>query len=191
LIFDYGQRHKREINAAKKIASNAGVEYRIVKIELPWKGSLLLDNRAKITESLSTKGKPIIPGTYVPARNIIFLSFAISYAETIHAKAVFIGAHQEDYSGYPDCRKEFFRAFRPVIATGTKTGAQKEKIKVITPLLDKTKAEIIQLGARLGVNFALTWSCYRGEKFPCGNCDSCFFRAKGFAQAGLMDPLIK
>jgi 7-cyano-7-deazaguanine synthase len=131
-----------------------------------------------------------IPSTYVPARNIIFLSFALSYAEAIKAGAIFIGAHSQDYSGYPDCRPEFYRAFSKVIATGTKSGVEKRKIQIKTPLIRKTKAQIIRLGKSLGVPFALTWSCYRGGKRPCGICDSCYFRAKGFREAGLIDPLL-
>lgn len=190
LIFNYGQRHKREINSAKKIAARARCGWKLIKIELPWKGSSLLDEKIKLTESVAIKDKSGIPHTYVPARNIIFLSFALSYAEVIKAKAIFIGAHQEDYSGYPDCRQAFFRAFKPVIAAGTKTGAQKGKIRIITPLLHRRKSEIIKLGNRLGVDFGLTWSCYRGGKIPCGKCDSCYFRKKGFMEAGINDPLI-
>lgn len=191
LIFDYGQRHKREINSAKKIARSTGCGYQLIKIALPWKGSSLLDKEIKLTQSVKAIDKNGIPRTYVPARNIIFLSFALSYAEAIGAKAIFIGAHQEDYSGYPDCRKEFFHAFRPVIAAGTKTGVQKGKIRIITPLLNKGKAEIIKLGIKLGVDFGLTWSCYQGGKVPCGKCDSCYYREKGFAEAGRKDPLLK
>ena len=191
LIFDYGQRHAREINSAKKIARAAGCKYELVKIGLPWGGSSLLNEAIKLTESVVVKDKPGIPHTYVPARNIIFLSFALSYAEAIKAKAIFIGAHQQDYSGYPDCRKEFFQAFKPVIAVGTKAGVQKEKIKIITPLLQKRKSEIIKLGNKLGVDFGFTWSCYHGGKIPCGKCDSCFFRKKGFKEAGMKDPLLK
>jgi len=190
LIFDYGQRHKREISSAKKIAVAAGCDYRLVKIQFPWKGSSLLDDRIKITQSVAARRSGDIPSTYVPARNIIFLSFAISYAEAINASAVFIGAHQEDYSGYPDCRSEFFRAFRPVVAAGTRTGVQKGNIRIVTPLIDKGKSRIIKLGQRLGVDFKLTWSCYGGGKRPCGKCDSCYYRAKGFKEAGLKDPLL-
>jgi 7-cyano-7-deazaguanine synthase len=131
-----------------------------------------------------------IPSTYVPARNIIFLSFALSYAEAIGARAIFIGAHSQDYSGYPDCRPEFYRAFSQIITTGTKTGIEKRSIKIETPLIHKAKAEIIRLGARLGVPFEFTWSCYQGGNRPCGKCDSCCFRAKGFKEAGITDPLL-
>jgi 7-cyano-7-deazaguanine synthase len=126
----------------------------------------------------------------VPARNIIFLSFALSYAETIGAQAIFIGAHSQDYSNYPDCRPEFYRAFSRVICLGTKTGVEKKRIQVKTPLINKTKARIIRLARSLGVPLALTWSCYRGERAPCGRCDSCYFRAKGFKALGLKDPCL-
>ena len=189
LTFDYGQRHRREIESAKKIAKAANCPTRIIKIKLPWKGSSLLDKKIKLP--ITDYRLPItIPSTYVPGRNIIFLSFALSYAEAIKAGAIFIGAHSQDYSGYPDCRPEFYRAFSKVIATGTKSGVEKRKIQIKTPLIRKTKAQIIRLGKSLGVPFALTWSCYRGGKRPCGTCDSCYFRMKGFREAGLIDPLL-
>ncbi|MEW6102065.1 MAG: 7-cyano-7-deazaguanine synthase QueC [Candidatus Omnitrophota bacterium] len=184
LAFNYGQRHDKEINAAKKIAESAKAKYRVLKISLPWKGSALLDNKIAIPKE---PGKGI-PSTYVPARNIIFLSFALSYAEAIGAAAIFIGAHAQDYSGYPDCRPEFFSAFNQVARSGTKAGSNGKRIEIKMPLINKTKAEIIKLGARLGVPFRLTWSCYTGERKPCGECDSCFFRHKGFQEAGFNDP---
>ncbi len=188
LIFDYRQRHKREIESAKKIAKAARCPWQILKINLPWKGSSLLNNKEKLPVTLDPL--PVtIPSTYVPARNIIFLSFALSCAEAIAARAIFIGAHTEDYSGYPDCRKEFYRAFIKTVEEGTKTGVQGKPVKIITPLLNKSKAEIIKLGKRLKVPFRLTWSCYNGGELPCGKCDSCHFRAKGFAEAGMNDPI--
>ena len=186
-IFDYGQRHKKEIEAARKIARSVDSAYQILKIKLPWGGSSLLDKKVKLP--ITDCRLPIaIPSTYVPSRNIIFLSFALSYAEAIGASAIYIGAHSHDYSGYPDCRPEFYRAFSKVILSGTKAGVEKKEIKLKAPLLGKTKAEIIRLGNRLGVPFELTWSCYRGGKKPCGECDSCYFRAKGFQEAGASDP---
>lgn len=186
LIFDYGQRHCREIASAKRIAQIAGCEWKVLKISLPWKGSVLLDKTIDVS-----RGTSGIPSTYVPARNIIFLSFALSYAEAIGAGAIFIGAHAQDYSGYPDCRPEFYRAFNKVVTCGTKAGLEKRAIRIQTPLINKNKAQIIRLGAKLGVPFALTRSCYQGEKGPCGECDSCYFRAKGFKEAKIIDPLIK
>ena len=193
LIFDYGQQHKREIESAKKIAQSLRSPYQVIKIELPWKGSALLDNKINIPKRKNTgtqEHKDEIPSTYVPARNIIFLSFALSYAETTKAETIFVGANAIDFSGYPDCRPQFYRAFKKIIAAGTKAGVEKKKIKILTPLLRKTKAEIVLTGKKLGVPFALTWSCYRGRKRPCGECDSCYFRAKGFREAKIIDPLI-
>jgi len=193
LIFDYGQRHLREIESAKKIARAANCPYRVLKIRLPWKGSSILDRKIKISllKSQEPTAKSPIPNTYVPARNIIFLSFALSCAEAIKAQSIFIGAHTQDYSGYPDCRPEFYQAFSRVITTGTKTGVEHKKIKIETPLIKKTKAQIIEMGRTLDVPFQFTWSCYQGGNRPCGKCDSCYYRAKGFKKAGIKDPLIK
>ena len=182
LIFDYGQLHRKEIKRAVNLAKASGSVYRILKISFPWKGSALLDRKIKVAHKI-TKG---IPATYVPARNIIFLSFALAFAETIKAGAIFIGAHAQDYSGYPDCRPEFFKAFVKMARAGT-FGAR--QIKILAPLLNKKKAQIIKLGQGLNVPYKLTWSCYRGAKLPCGKCDSCYYRAKGFKEAGLVDPL--
>lgn len=199
LIFDYGQRHRREIESARKIAQEGCCPYKIIKINLPWKGSALLDKKVDIPQGISHKSgvisqesgvTSIIPKTYVPARNIIFLSFALSYAETLGAEAIFIGAHTQDYSGYPDCRAEFYAAFSKVISAGTKAGTENKRIAIKTPLINKNKAQIIRMGKGLGVPFKLTWSCYRGGKYPCGKCDSCYYRAKGFKAAGLEDPLL-
>ncbi|MFH0739445.1 MAG: 7-cyano-7-deazaguanine synthase QueC, partial [Candidatus Omnitrophota bacterium] len=186
LIFDYGQRHKKEITSAVKIARRAGVSYKVIKIALPWQGSALLDKRIKIS-----RGKSGIPNTYVPGRNIIFLSFALSYAEAIAARAIFIGAHIQDYSGYPDCRPQFYRAFGRVISAGTKSGIEKKEIAIVTPLINKSKAGIIRLGEELGVPFALTSSCYEGGRRPCRRCDSCYYRVRGFKEAGMADPALK
>ena len=194
LIFDYGQKHLREIQAAKDIASVAKCAYQVLKISLPWKGSSLLDKNQKIplpSVKLSAKGsKQEIPSTYVPGRNIIFLSFALSYAESIDAGAIFIGANALDYSGYPDCRPAFMRAFSKVAACGTKAGSLKSGIKICAPLINKNKSAIIKLGVSLEVPFSLSWSCYRGGKVPCGKCESCFYRAKGFKEARLVDPAL-
>lgn len=191
LLFDYGQRHRREINAAKNIARKAHYQFEVLKIKLPWKGSSLLDNKSKIRQITSQASQVTskIPSTYVPGRNIIFLSFALSYAEAIEAEAIFIGAHAQDYSGYPDCRPEFFKAFSKVVSKGTKAGIENRRIAIKAPLINKNKAQIIRLASRLGVPFNLTWSCYRGGKTPCGKCDSCYFRAKGFAEAKIRDTL--
>jgi 7-cyano-7-deazaguanine synthase len=187
LIFDYGQRHRREIRAAITVARAARVPFKVVKISLPWKGSALLDASIRVPEKLSGK-KGSIPVTYVPARNIIFLSFAASFAEAVGAGAIFIGANAVDYSGYPDCRPEFFRAFQRSLDKGLKAAVQKRKIRIKTPLLRLTKAGIVRLGQRLKVPYAKTWSCYKGGRRPCGVCDSCRLRAKGFREAGVVDP---
>jgi len=195
LIFDYGQIHRRELSSALRLVKTAGCRHKLVKIRLPWKGSSLLDKSISIPRrdrSLSDKKlEHHIPSTYVPARNIIFLSFALSFAEVIGAKNIFIGAHIHDYSGYPDCRPDFLRDFNLAALRGTKSGVENKPIRVVAPLENKSKAQIIRLGQRLKVPFGLTWSCYKGEKFPCGECDSCEFRALGFRRAGLRDPLMK
>ena len=187
LIFDYGQRHKKEILQAQKIAKAAGCAYQLLKISFPWKGSALLNKKIKILEKISSG----VPVTYVPGRNIIFLSFAISLAETLKARAVFIGAHSQDYSGYPDCRPEFLDAFKEAATLGTAAGVNKKGIKIIAPLINKSKSEIIKLGLKLKVPFHLTWSCYSGTRSPCGKCDSCYYRAKGFKEAGIIDPSLR
>lgn len=188
LIFDYGQRHRREIESARRIARDAKCASEIVKIDFPWKGSSLLDKKIKIPINVEVPGRRNakgIPNTYVSARNIIFLSFALSYAEAIGAGEIFIGVNAVDYSGYPDCRPEFVEAFRKVIETGTRAG---EQIRVEAPLINKNKREIVELAKQLGVPLKKTWSCYKGAKAPCGVCDSCLLRARGFREAGLNDP---
>lgn len=182
LIFDYGQRHVKEILQAQKLARYAKSESRVIKIRLPWGGSALLDKKVVLPKNRENMAKEI-PATYVPARNIIFLSFAASFAETIGAEAIFIGANAVDYSGYPDCRPEFYEAFARALKRGLKTGVTGKRIKIYTPLIRKTKAQIIRLGQKLKVPYDLTWSCYAGGKKPCGVCDSCLIRVKGFEDA--------
>jgi 7-cyano-7-deazaguanine synthase len=197
LIFDYGQRHRKEIESAKKIAKASGCGWQLIKIKLPWKGSALLNKRAKLPVRLTAQSpRPkAIPATYVPGRNIIFLSFAVSCAETIGAEAVFIGANAIDYSGYPDCRPEFLAAFQEVVARGTKVGSSSKgpeaRVEVKAPIIRKTKKEIVKLAKKLKVPLELTWSCYKGGKRPCGVCDSCVLRARGFREAALEDALLK
>ena len=180
LIFDYGQRHKRELLSAVEVAKCAKIPYQIIKISLPWKGSSLLDKKMKVPNRKSMKG---IPSTYVPARNIIFLSFALSYAEAIGAGVIFIGANAIDFSDYPDCRPAFYKAFQKVVKEGTK----EKGIKIETPLINMTKAQIIALGLKLKAPLELAWSCYKGGKKPCGVCDSCKLREKGFSAFGIRD----
>jgi len=196
LIFDYGQRHKRELTSARKIAKKAGCEWRTIRFKLPWKGSSLLDKSMKVREFSQLHELNVLyelkklkkaPSTYVPGRNIIFLSFAVSFAEAMSADAIFIGANAIDYSGYPDCGPEFLEAYRKAVKKGTRGSA---KIKIKAPLIRKSKKEIVKLAKRLRVPLRLTWSCYKGGKRPCGRCDSCRLRAKGFREAGVGDPIL-
>jgi len=186
LIFDYGQRHKKEIGSAKKIAKKAKCEYKVIKIKLPWKGSALLDKNIFIPKL--TKAK--VPVTYVPARNTIFLSFALSFAEAIGSKDIFIGANAVDFSGYPDCRSGYYKIFNRLSKLATKVGLENKPIKISTPLINRSKKEIILLAKKLKVPLELTWSCYRGGKNPCGGCDSCRLRKIGFKKAKICDPAL-
>ncbi len=191
LMFDYGQRHRRELLFAKRLARKCGAYLKLVALDLPWKGSSLLDKKARLPSSRSvTKIKTAgIPSTYVPARNTIFLSIAASYAEAIGASVIFIGAHTDDSSGYPDCRRDYLKAFNKVLRIGTKRGMEKA-LRLEFPLVRKDKSGIIKLAGSLGVPLQHTWSCYEGLRRPCGKCDSCVLRAKGFKEAGIKDPLL-
>lgn len=183
LLFDYGQRHVREIESAKKIARKAGCGYKIIRLRFPWKGSSLTDKSIHLPKNTAVLDADIIPSTYVPARNTIFLSMALSYAEATGASAIFIGANSVDFSGYPDCRPQYYRAFRKMAALGTRCGTEGRPVSVLTPLIKKSKAQIIRLARKLGVPVELTWSCYSGGRTPCGKCDSCRIREKGFKEA--------
>ena len=192
LFFDYAQRHKKEIKSARELAKSVGLKLEIVKISLPWTKSSLINKTQKIPaknnfnkqSNLPTQFKEL-PSTYVPGRNTIFISFAQSLAESIGAKKIFIGANAVDYSGYPDCRPKYYKALNCVLK---EIGAG---IKIEVPLINLNKTQIIKLGQKLGVNFAKTWSCYKGDSKPCGVCDSCKFRATGFKNAGIVDPVVK
>jgi len=186
LIFDYNQRHKKEIDCAKKIARLNKIDYRIIKCDLSWVKSSLTEKRLKVPSQRNLKGKDI-PLTYVSGRNIIFLSYAASLAESIKAKAIFIGAHIKDYSGYPDCRPNFLNSFQRALNLGLKN----KGLRIVAPLLNKKKGDIIRIGRRLGVPFEHTWSCYQGGKAPCLECDSCRFRTAAFLKLGLRDPLLR
>jgi len=189
ITFQYGQRHKKEVNFAKALAVKTNSDWKLLDISFPWKGSSLIDKNISLPKR---KGAGYdIPNTYVPGRNIIFLSYAVSYAEAIGAKTIFIGANQIDYSGYPDCRGSFLQAFSNAIKKGTRAGVKGNTIKIEAPLLDKNKKEIVKLAAKLKVPFKYTWSCYKGAKFPCGECDSCLLREKGFKQAKIKDPTLR
>ena len=189
LVFDYGQRHKREVKAALKIARIARCPVLVLKIKLPWKGSSLLDKETSLPMKRKIYGA--IPSTYVPGRNTIFLSFALSYAEALAAGHIFIGANALDYSGYPDCRPQYFGVFNKLAQLATKRGVEHKPIRIRTPLIGLKKSEIIKLGLKLGVPFEETWSCYEGGIKPCGRCDSCVLRSKGFKEAKIIDPALK
>ncbi|MDP9254147.1 MAG: 7-cyano-7-deazaguanine synthase QueC [Verrucomicrobiota bacterium] len=192
LSFDYGQRHQNEIAAAQQIAGVLGArEHRIAKIDFRvFGGSALTDEIAvpkRRSEAEMASGVPI---TYVPARNTIFLAYALAWAEVLGAHDIFIGVNAIDYSGYPDCRPEFIDAFEKLARLATKSGTEGTPFQIHAPLISMSKAEIIRKGARLGVNFSLTHSCYDpADGVACGECDSCRLRLKGFREAGLEDPI--
>jgi len=185
LIFDYNQRHKKEIECAKRIAQLTRIQYYVLRTSLPWTKSALTRRDIHVPSG-GHLGKKAIPVTYVAARNIIFLSYAVSFAESSGAQDIFIGAHTQDYSGYPDCRPEFLNSFQAAANAGIK----RKGLSICAPLLDKNKKEIVQLAHRLRVPLEYTWSCYRGGARPCGTCDSCRFRIRAFEQAELKDPLL-
>ena len=184
LIFDYNQRHRKEIGCARRIAGLNKIDYRLIKCDLSWVKSSLTKGALKVPTRRNLKGKDI-PLTYVSGRNIIFLSYAASLAESIKAKAIFIGAHIEDCSGYPDCRPNFLDSFQKALNLGLKN----KGLKIVAPLLNKKKKDIILMGIKLGVPFEYTWSCYQGGRVPCVRCDSCHFRREAFMSLGLADPL--
>jgi 7-cyano-7-deazaguanine synthase len=195
LTFRYGQRHQREIEAAKKIAHSLAVtEHHIIDIDLArFGGSALTDPNIEVPKDSAELGNPAkIPPTYVPARNTIFLSYALAWAEVLGSFDIFIGVNTTDYSGYPDCRAEFISAFEKTANLATSAVAHgKGRYSVHTPIIDMTKAQIILTGTELGVDFSLTHSCYDPDRQgrSCGRCDSCRLRLKGFAEAGLQDPI--
>lgn len=188
LSFDYGQRSVTELNAARKVAAQMGAkEHRVVRLHLEdFGGSALTDHSIDVPEG-EEEG---IPVTYVPARNTVFLSLALGWAEVLDAHHIFIGVNAVDYSGYPDCRPEYIAAFEAMANLATKAGVTGTKLTLETPLIDLTKAEIIQQGTALGVEYGLTVSCYQADDDgrACGQCDSCRLRAKGFVDAGVADP---
>ncbi|EAR23288.1 7-cyano-7-deazaguanine synthase QueC [Nitrococcus mobilis] len=189
LSFDYGQRHASELSAGTAIAKAMSVaEHRVLRIGLDDLGGSALTDVASPLPKPPSKG---IPATYVPARNTIFLAYALAYAEVLQAHDIFIGVNAIDYSGYPDCRPEFITAFEHMANLATKSSAEDRSCyHISTPLIQLTKAEIIQCGARLGVDYSITVSCYNADQIgrACGRCDACYYRAKGFRQAGMPDP---
>lgn len=195
LTFEYGQRHKMEIESAKKVAESLkAAEHRIVEIDLAaFGGSALTDKAIDVPkERFDIDSTSQIPVTYVPARNTIFLSYALAWAEVLGAFDIFIGVNSTDYSGYPDCRAEFIAAFEKTANLATAAAVEgKGYYKIHTPIIEMTKAQIIQTGTSLGVDYSLTHSCYDPDEQgrSCGRCDSCRLRLKGFAETGLKDPV--
>jgi len=192
ISFDYGQRHRIELEAAAKVSKHLHLDkHLILNIDLSQIGGSALTADIDVPKQRSEEQiKDGIPVTYVPARNTIFLSYALAIAEVEKASSIYIGANSLDYSGYPDCRPEFIEAFEKLANLATKTAAEGSKIQIKTPLINLTKAEIIKRGSALGLDYSLTFSCYDPvkESLACGQCDSCILRKKGFAEAGLPDP---
>ena len=196
LSFDYGQKHKAELNAAKRVATHYGVvEHKILHLDLDLFGGSALTDKAidvPVAQDNVQEGEGDIPVTYVPARNTIFLSMALAWAEVLESDDIFIGVNAVDYSGYPDCRPEFINAYEIMANLATKVGVEGHHLRIHTPLIDLTKAQIIQAGLKLGVDYSLTVSCYSADEQgqACGKCDSCQLRHQGFVDAGLKDPTI-
>ena len=184
LIFDYGQKHSKEVNNAKNFARSLKLNYHVVKTSIPWDTSSLINKNKKIPEHKQIK-EGFVPSTYVPGRNTIFLSYAISYAETIKAKKIFLGINAVDFSSYPDCTPQYLKSMQQVMK------ALNNGIEICAPIEKYSKAQIIKLGTKLNVPYEKTWSCYNGKNKPCGKCDSCKLRAKGFKEAGIDDPALK
>lgn len=192
ISFDYGQRHARELDSAKAVAKSLGAAgHLIVSFDLRGMGgSALTDDIEVPLDRATDEMAGDIPVTYVPARNTIFLSFALGYAETLGAFDIFIGVSQVDYSGYPDCRAEFIEAFERTANLATKAGVERTgKFRIHAPLIEASKADTVRRGIELGVDYSLTWSCYLGGERACGRCDSCKLRLAGFAEAGAVDPV--
>jgi 7-cyano-7-deazaguanine synthase len=193
LSFNYGQRHINELDAAKRIAKSMNVNNMLL-LDINMRkigGSALTDSISVPKDRSDEEMEKNIPVTYVPARNTIFLSFALAWAEVLGANDIFIGVNNIDYSGYPDCRPEFIKSFENMANIATKRGIEGNVVRIHTPLIDMTKAEIIKTGSMLGVDYSLTSSCYDPSEDgkPCGSCDSCILRLRGFSMAGLQDPV--
>ncbi|MEM7080844.1 MAG: 7-cyano-7-deazaguanine synthase QueC [Pseudomonadota bacterium] len=192
LSFDYGQRHMAELRAAQAVARAHGArDHRVLDINLrQFGGSALTDDAIDVPDFDASSSETDIPVTYVPARNTVFLSLALAWAEVLQAHDIFIGVNAVDYSGYPDCRPEFIDAFAHTANLATRVGVEGQEIKIHTPLIDLTKAEIVQRGVDLGVDYGQTVSCYQATDggLACGHCDSCYLRRAGFVDAGIDDP---
>jgi len=190
VAFDYGQRHRIELEASRNVAASLGIDdHRIIKVDLAAIGGSALTEDIDVPKDQHQGDS--IPITYVPARNMIFLSLAVAMAETVGASKIVIGANIVDYSGYPDCRPEFLDSFAATATLGTKMGSEGSAVEIVAPLLKLNKSEIIELGLKLGLDYSLTRSCYDPlpNGLPCGHCDSCLFRREGFAQLSKSDPL--
>ena len=196
LSFDYGQRHRSELEAALKLSKSIGaLDHKVIKLDLrAIGGSALTDAEIDVPEEDYQKGAVPegIPVTYVPARNTVFLSIAMGYAEVLEADSIFIGVNAVDYSGYPDCRPEYIEAYQVMANLATKTGVEGQSIQIETPLINLSKAEIIKLGLSMGVDYSKTVSCYQAntQGLACGKCDSCRLRAEGFSAAQIADPTL-
>jgi 7-cyano-7-deazaguanine synthase len=195
LSFDYGQRHQLELEASAHVAAALGAARHLtLRIDLrAFGGSALTADLPVPKGRTAAQMEQSIPITYVPARNTVFLSFALAWAETLEASDIFLGVNAIDYSGYPDCRPEYIEAFERMANLATRAGVEgRTRIKIHTPLIRLSKSEIVKLGHELGLDFGLTWSCYDPDASgrPCGACDSCLLRRKGFEEAGLVDPLV-
>jgi len=192
LTFDYGQRHARELKSARMVAKQLGAEeHLVIRLDIGrYLDSALTREDAEVPSGRSDEdiGRGV-PSTYVPGRNLVFLSIASSIAESRRAEAVFIAVNSVDFSGYPDCTPEFIEAFQKALDVGTRAGREGRGIRIEAPLLHMSKADIVREAVRLGVPVQLTWSCYLGGERACGRCDSCRLRLKGFSEAGLRDPL--
>jgi 7-cyano-7-deazaguanine synthase len=191
LTFNYNQQHNKEIKCAKEISNDLKIKNHVIfNLDLDiFKGSILFKGKYKNhNKKLSDIGKEI-PLTYVPARNTIFLSIALAYAETVNANNIFIGVNSNDYSGYPDCRPEFIKEFQILADLATKKTVEGNRIIINTPLINLTKSEIIKEGLNLNVPFDKTWSCYKGDSYACGKCESCLLRLKGFKESKIKDKI--
>ena len=196
LSFDYGQRHRHELTAAKRVAESLGVaSHRVTTIDLrAFGGSALTDDRIDVPKDREDSEMSAgIPVTYVPARNTIFLSYALALAEVLEARDIFIGVNAVDYSGYPDCRPEYIDAYQAMANLATKTGVEGRPVTVHTPIIEFTKVDIVRRGLELGVDYAITHSCYDPDVAgkPCGHCDACLLRKHAFAELGLRDPVLE
>jgi len=191
ISFTYGQRHEIELAAARRVAQSLdAAEHVVYKLDLRVFGASALTSDIDVPKDAA--GAPGIPITYVPARNTVFLSLALAFAEAREAQEIWIGVNAVDYSGYPDCRPDFIEAFQQVILKGTRSGVEKQEPRVVAPLINLTKAQIIRRGVELGVDYSLTHSCYDPDPQgrACGHCDSCIIRRKGFEEAGVEDPTV-